>query len=162
MRQLCLDYGIIPASVYASRDEFINLLQIYDARRGILPVVNPREFFQWHGLSQHDLQIIAHKHGWKGGQLTKFELIEYLMENATPAKQLPEKDTLAIVNLLADDIEKSLRSATDRRTLCNAVQSTNRYHETWNHSLIATANAMRHLQTAIGQGLQPAPTSNIG
>ena len=141
-------------SAARNSDELINLVQIYDARRGIRPAVNPRRLSRWHGMSQHALQNISNQTGWTGGQLTKEELIEYLTENAPSVEDMSEDDARAVLDLLAHDQLSLPKPHHDDHA--------NSYQKTWNHGLTAPENVMRHLQTAVGSGLQPAPTDNTG
>ncbi|CZR62079.1 uncharacterized protein PAC_11976 [Phialocephala subalpina] len=146
IRSEVLELGICDSSAEGSRDEIINLRQIYDARRGVMPVVDPRSFSQWHGLSHQALQKIAGDHGWKGGQLTKEELITWLLENVDNVQEQSLEDTLAIVQFLAEEIESTVQSTLDKKRLEDAISRTEKFVATPKNKLSGPPEAMSLLR----------------
>jgi hypothetical protein len=137
------------------------MLQIYDARRGIYPVVSPHGFSRFHGMSSAALQNMAKKYG-TCKSATKEGLIAFLLEKAPAVTERSEEDTLAIVQSLLKDIAHSMKPTSNNRRLREQLNVPQRYQFTWNGGLMANPEVMQRLQTAIGEGLQPAPTSNTG
>jgi hypothetical protein len=106
LRQLTMDRGLGNGKqiTSGSSDDFVNLLQIYDATQGIDPVVDPRSFSPFHGMSSIALLDLARQYGYKAKSSTKEEHIAFLISNAPATKILSEENSLAIAKLLLEDI----------------------------------------------------------
>jgi hypothetical protein len=164
IRDMAMERGILGMRRIGSRgfrDSLINMLQIYDARRGIYPVVAPHGFSRFHGMSSAALQNMARQYGTCKDH-TKEGLIAFLLEKAPAVTERSEEDTLVIVQSLLEDIADSINPTSNNTRLRKQLSVPQNFQFTWNNGLMANPDAMRRLQTAIGEGLQPAPTSNTG
>ncbi|KAH6663841.1 hypothetical protein B0J14DRAFT_706855 [Halenospora varia] len=167
LKEVIAERGIGAASAESlkgNRADFINILQIYDAKHGRQPVVDPKSYSRFHGMSSVELLRLAKKEGFKSKAKasSKEDLIEYLMKNTKSIKDLSEADSEAIAKLLCDDLVASLPNKSDQLSWSKIFAAPKSYQTTWNEGLTATPDILCHLQTAVGRGLQPAPTSNIG
>ncbi|KAH6663842.1 hypothetical protein B0J14DRAFT_706856 [Halenospora varia] len=158
--------GAINAQTHRSyKDGFLSLLQIYDAKRGIQLVVDTRSCPRFHSLFVRELINIANKHGFnakKGKTGTKEDLINFLMRMTKGIQEVSKADSQTIAKMLCDGLVASLTSKSEQIRWKKILTDPKLYQKTWNGGLRATPDVICHLQTAVGQKLQLAPTSNAG
>ena len=149
---------------YADVGKMINMLQIEDARRGLLPRPRSTDASKYHNMYYMNLRQLASKRGYamiRKSNLNDADaatLVSFLLEQDAPSTAFEDEIDAAsmaeVVRILLDDLAESLTLSSDGPKP--------RARTTHNRGIYGTVEALNSLSDTLMQNWFPTRTSAAG